>query len=893
MALFPPVVASSMPAFDIKQGQVKIYYTISNYNQQDSIQNVHVSVRRQDSNVNIVNNNSEILIKPFERFSEEDQLFNRYCVIINNKDLSENFEADVIYKVQLRFSGVSLDQSSISAKFFTDNIENFSEWSTVCLIKPINTPIFYIDDFHYDSTDDYGQEEDAEDTFLNSFADFIGVYKQADSSEVLKSWRLRLYDADNNLLKDSGQTLVSVYNYTLDSSAINFKCSLPYEFKNEQQYHIVLDILTKNNYSSSKTYYFQSTSLSGAHSDFQLTDNSEYVVNEEEGYIKLFFSLNNSQIHNLVIRRSDSTEDFLNWQDLKIFQGENQTDFLYYDFTVESGIAYKYLIQIIDERGHYTYHAKVPITFVVEWEHAFLLEKSDDKIRQNTIEDSSLKVKQLKLKYDFQISSYKTNITENLTTTIGSKYPYIRRNGSNYYRSFPITGTITYYMDNVDFFTTKEKMFGNTEAQESFNVEQNKDVYTTIPSSYNYIYERKFREQVEKFLYNNKPKLYKSTQEGNILIKLMEVSLTPKTELDRMIYSFSATAYEIGEPSIQNLCFYGFITKGLIDPSPTWEDPVIGQISSYESDDNLYGKVFKAGEDIIGGGSLPVSPYSIATKYHYKESRNDIVLDDFYLNHLKIVLESDPYLIIQDSPNHYRIYDDIDIDGQDNIDFGPVIKNPLYRLESTYTDNKQKDDYNVYLGYLFEINGEPIIISSNGIYEFKDKNLKLSSSTTIVPQKDCLINLDYNIYKTIITDLSSVPTRITVKTTLGQLIGSYNENNDLIKIIKNKYNTTLYTTNQTTNRQEKIVQKVIGIPSVSIEAEPGTIINIKTNEMNLTTPFIMNETGVLNIDFSNEEDSNIFIEKISVIPKEGSLLNVTDVIVFYTIKTERKYYHIL
>jgi len=49
----------------------------------------------------------------------------------------------------------------------------------------------------------------------------------------------------------------------------------------------------------------------------------------------------------------------------------------------------------------------------------------------------------LKLKYDFQISSYKTNISESKTDTIGSKYPYIRRNGNMYYRSFPITGTIT------------------------------------------------------------------------------------------------------------------------------------------------------------------------------------------------------------------------------------------------------------------------------------------------------------------------------------------------------------------------------------------------------------------------------------------------------------------
>ena len=72
---------------------------------------------------------------------------------------------------------------------------------------------------------------------------------------------------------------------------------------------------------------------------------------------------------------------------------------------------------------------------MAEWEHAFLLESTGNGKLSGT--------KQLKLKFDFQISSYKTNISESKTDTIGSKYPFIRRNGNMYYRSFPITGTIT------------------------------------------------------------------------------------------------------------------------------------------------------------------------------------------------------------------------------------------------------------------------------------------------------------------------------------------------------------------------------------------------------------------------------------------------------------------
>jgi len=64
------------------------------------------------------------------------------------------------------------------------------------------------------------------------------------------------------------------------------------------------------------------------------------------------------------------------------------------------------------------------------------------------LEGYDLTVRQLKLKYDFDISSYKTNISESKTDTIGSRYPFIRRNGNMYYRSFPITGIISASMDD-------------------------------------------------------------------------------------------------------------------------------------------------------------------------------------------------------------------------------------------------------------------------------------------------------------------------------------------------------------------------------------------------------------------------------------------------------------
>ena len=147
MALYPPIVASSMPAFKATDGYARIYFTLSNYTsiQSDSIKSIHISIRDQASNNNKAKDPTGIIIKPFENLqTEEDKILNRYHVDIDKADLKDgNFIIDKIYKVQLRFSSIS--DENISAKmYFTDNVYGFSEWSTVCIIKPISAPNFYI-----------------------------------------------------------------------------------------------------------------------------------------------------------------------------------------------------------------------------------------------------------------------------------------------------------------------------------------------------------------------------------------------------------------------------------------------------------------------------------------------------------------------------------------------------------------------------------------------------------------------------------------------------------------------------------------------------------------------------------------------------------------------------
>lgn len=94
-----------------------------------------------------------------------------------------------------------------------------------------------------------------------------------------------------------------------------------------------------------------------------------------------------------------------------------------------------------------------------------------------------------------------------------------------------------------------------------FEAEDSFDITTDINGDNIYI-ERVFREKVEEFLNDFTYKLYKSPTEGNITIGLMNVTLSPVSSLGRMLYSFSATAYEVADHSLGELNSLGIISIG-------------------------------------------------------------------------------------------------------------------------------------------------------------------------------------------------------------------------------------------------------------------------------------------------------------------------------------------
>lgn len=187
---------------------------------------------------------------------------------------------------------------------------------------------------------------------------------------------------------------------------------------------------------------------------------------------------------------------------------------------------------------------------------------------------------QLTIQYNKDLSGYRYNTNDAITATIGSQYPFIRRASAAKYRTFTIGGMITFnteaFYAAVDMqdsisHTDLEHMFefaklfhGGNDDIDSTTIVFNKDsefVQNLLNYKKEVYLERIFRNAVEDFLYSNTVKLFRSATEGNIFVKLTNVQLTPEKQLGRMIYSFSATATEVGAFNEANLKEFDFIDQ--------------------------------------------------------------------------------------------------------------------------------------------------------------------------------------------------------------------------------------------------------------------------------------------------------------------------------------------
>lgn len=548
--LYPPLVSDTLPAFVHNQA-CKIYFSFSLYNNKEDIKpvnGVQVSLVKQSTNVSALKTSlypSEIMLKSLEEdenAAEED--YHKYWITIDPTDLQGNeFEIDQFYMVQLRFISIECEdppqQSEGISSWLYNNRGYFSEWSTVCLLKGIEQP-------HISTNLDRINELSIPLTTL------IGrlYYQQNEDieKEYLKSYQFSIKNAETNeFYYQTNEIYTNVYK----PNEINH--NIEYDLPQGTQLQLILTCVTNNFYKITNSYTF--FIADGAARQFDAV----FLVfsDEEHGRMKLDIDFENgvSTDNDLVIRRASSRTNFHTYEKLAIIphSESNSLRYVWYDNSIESGVYYKYRIQQDKANGKYIENEE-PI--ICTFEDIFL-----------TCGD-----RQLKIKFNPSVSEFKYNTMESQQTTLGSQYPFVRRNGNSYFRTFSISGLITAFMDDsgwynpnfrdgefhylyeIEPFTSTTEIYKNSEKKYQKYNEQN-----NISKYEDYIYERQFRQKVIDFLYRNDVKLFRSLTEGNILIKLMNIGFQPVDSLGRRLYSFSASAVEIDALTALNYSKYNII----------------------------------------------------------------------------------------------------------------------------------------------------------------------------------------------------------------------------------------------------------------------------------------------------------------------------------------------
>lgn len=794
--LFPPVINSFMPAF-VNTTDAVVYFSISPFNSSSDIQHVHISVTNQLNNENALANASGILFSDL-KYDTKKGLY--YVTIPIAKMAGQKFNINQYYKVQLRFDacnwnnidgadvpGYDSDAGPVVEEKKVNNYllsyqQYFSEWSSVCLIRPILRPIIRIKTFEqYTGT--------GKQTFNKGIIPIVGSMYFGDNShvetETMQSYQINVLDAENNIL------LASPTIYTgdnVDPNDINYKIDLQ-KITIDAANELILEVIgtTKNQYKVTKTYEFQLEEYIDDDANFK--PEFDIQMDNENGIAHLHIT--NASEKNLFgtiyIKRSSSLDQFKSIENIYAAKIAGDLNIKIDDNTVSSLVWYKYYAQFENSAGGFT---------PVQSSQVFLPDFYDAIISRGD--------KQYNIKYNYSVSNLKPVVNRAKIDTLGGRYPKFAENAILNYKQFSIQGLISAESDVHQKFLKKKNVYsGNMESfyanykknqglkelvrndvpdwqKNSVNQYPQTPMLGTVESNYltttqnDWMWEREFREELLKWLNDGEPKLYRSMAEGSMVVMLTDVNLTPAANTARFIWNFTATVYEIAEAdsleSLDALGIYEIIklpdeSLEEVGPEPEYAEVVkVGQLYQYQvvgkndirnmilqNIQAMYGK--KPGEEDVWDSSNVLA---------------DRKPDDLYLKNVKIFFHNKPNLYWVDS------------DGR-----------PQWVLNNNYNPSAIGNKH-ISLGYSFDVitsadnKNTTIFVNDRGYYQIPNeldvKSLSFNKPGDIVTVEYTLVYKEKNNQSNIISGQSIS------RTIVGQEEGTFQPNDFLGDKIRKKYN---------------------------------------------------------------------------------------------------------
>lgn len=566
--LYPPQVDTFMPSFCYNES-AKVWFNISSYDKDkiNNIKYIHVSMVDQRNNINVFagldSNNVTVYPQYYPiKFSDVtyDSTKKMYWLTIPPQILKGNiplengqtavYNTGQYYKVQLRFDltessdgdpteffKIENDQVIADAlglaSYTNSNEDNFSEWSTGTLLKPIFIPKLELNKFK--------TEEE-----ITNIGEIVSI---TPSTDELIVGSLTFKDIDNNEMKEKETEQLSWYQIKIsgdnfDSGKIYTDINTP----NQINYRADFSILeTDNNYTMQIIYetnngYFEINEYPIRIVNYSNNTEFSYALSKDENkgiiILNIIAPVENSPSDGfLIIRRSSHRSNFKKWDLIANYNISSQFNKTLIDNTIESMTGYRYQIQYMTENNILYGPMQTEISCCDFYGGLFW----DGK-------------KTLNISFNFQPSNRVNAMNRSKVDTLGGRYPLFTQNSKLKYHTYNITGRIS-TEDNGELFLPKEEVFGSIEDESSYynyRYGSSADQPHTaecqgIKPSQDWLYEREYRDAVEEWLNNGKPKLFRSMTEGNMIVMLDAVTMTPDVALGRRLYDFSATMYEIGD----------------------------------------------------------------------------------------------------------------------------------------------------------------------------------------------------------------------------------------------------------------------------------------------------------------------------------------------------------
>lgn len=899
--LYPPQVDTFMPAFvgryldssespNAADPVVYISYSLSPYNHLKDIKRVHVSLVDQKTNSNALKNATGILV--VENDSENttsglyyDSNVEMYYVPIYASDLQGNeWKNNQYYKVQLRFDTVKtseveddkenlwhteyLDNSAKLQVYLNKNRTNFSEWSTVCLIKPILNPHIILNNF--DTTD-------SENVLafnigllpISGLCYFGDTTQKLKEEETLQSYAIKINNPDGSQAYPLNDGALK-YIYTggnADPNSIsaqidtlNFK-----DTKGDSPYTLQIYGITKNQYQfKSREYKFTISDVVNQDEVFNPYKNGCFTVeltDEDNGIVSIKLA-NNKRVNGSIIyiKRASSLDNYKTYETIYSKKFDETIDIEIFDNTVSPYVWYKYIVERRNGDTDYltSYYKAKNITPGYDENDSIFPQFYDAIISRGD--------KQLRLQYNYKISSMKSVVNRSKIDTLGGKYPKFAENAQMNYKQFSISGLISAQADENRLFLEEADYFGEqynsytsflekeypigagdtTEYYPSDSTNQSlvsragTDGLTLMDAvrnaearqSYNYFWEREFREEVIKWLNDGEPKLYRSMTEGLMVVMITDISITPEASLSRRLWNFSATVYEIADgnslDTLDSLGIYNvekvkqkYVTDGSDSGGGDEPEPYlierVSQIYKKEINSNLERK-----------GLLSNYIANYLKDLEYQGVKNDSVPQSFRMKNIRIYFHSKPHKYVQTAT-------------------GLSLVDSSSAFNELSIEDKKKIQMGYQIGVQIKKEWVRLFVNSKGYYQIPD-NINVQDIS--IDNAGDIVTIDYIlVYQEAPNQNTTISGSSIARTIVGQESGVFKLNKNLGDKIRNKYNFIKYEPGQSNVLQ--YTQKMQYWRGISLDVTPYALVSIKyrTGQSvdNNFSNYIVGETGVLNL----------------------------------------------